>query len=61
KEILKNGPLAIKEAMRAVYHSGEKSGYQIEAELFGKLCNTDDAKEGTSAFLEKRKPEFKGQ
>lgn len=60
-EILKNGPLAISEALRAVYHSGEKSGFQIEAELFGKLCNTEDANEGTSAFLEKRRPDFKGK
>ncbi|MDR8389752.1 enoyl-CoA hydratase-related protein [Aliifodinibius sp. S!AR15-10] len=58
--ILKNGPLAVKQAMRAVYHSDHKSGFQIESELFGYLCGTDDAEEGLSAFLEKRKPNFKG-
>lgn len=60
-EILKNGPLAIRRVLQAVYHSGEKSGFQTEAELFGYLCGTEDAQEGTSAFLEKRKPDFKGK
>lgn len=61
KKILENGPLAVENAMKAVYQSGQNKGYQAEAELFGSLCETDDAKEGTSAFLEKRKPEFKGK
>lgn len=59
--ILKNGPLAIQQAIRAVYHAGDKSGYQVEADLFGRLCSTEDFKEGTTAFLEKRKPDFKGK
>lgn len=59
-KILANGPLAVRQAIKAVFHSGAKRGYQVEADIFGKLCISDDAKEGTSAFLEKRKPNFKG-
>lgn len=33
---------------------------KIESQLFGKACETEDMKEGTSAFMEKRKPVFKG-
>jgi len=61
KKILSNGPIAVRNAIRAIYHAGEKGGFQVEADLFGSLCITDDAKEGTSAFLEKRKPDFKGK
>ncbi|WP_445666474.1 enoyl-CoA hydratase/isomerase family protein [Fodinibius sp. AD559] len=59
--ILKNGPIAIRNAIKAVYHSDHRSGYQVEADLFGELCETEDSMEGTLAFLEKRKPEFKGK
>lgn len=60
-KILKNGPLAIRKAIQAVYHADHQSGYQVEADLFGQLCETEDFMEGTSAFLEKRKAEFKGK
>lgn len=60
-KILKNGPIAIRNAIKAVYHADNQSGYQVEADLFGQLCETEDVMEGTSAFLEKRKPEFKGK
>ena len=36
-------------------------GCQLEAALFGMVATTDDMREGTRAFLEKRKPEFKGR
>lgn len=60
-KILKNGPLAIRKAIQAVYHADHQSGYQVEADLFGQLCETEDFMEGTSAFLEKRKAKFKGK
>ncbi|HEX6982666.1 MAG TPA: enoyl-CoA hydratase-related protein [Balneolaceae bacterium] len=60
EKILKNGPVAIRSAIKAIYHSDYRKGYQVEADLFGGLCETEDFVEGTSAFLEKRKPEFKG-
>lgn len=60
-KMLKNGPIAVREAIKAIYHSDHRSGYQVEADIFGQLCETEDFVEGTSAFLEKRKPEFKGK
>ncbi|MDZ7690049.1 MAG: hypothetical protein U5K69_02650 [Balneolaceae bacterium] len=53
EEILENGPLAIEKALKAVYHSGEKDGYQVESELFGELCETEDAKRHHLLPLEK--------
>ncbi len=41
--------------------SNPKTGYTIEAECFAKSTKTEDFKEGTSAFIEKRKPNFKGE
>lgn len=60
-KIMKQGPVAIKNALLAVEEAGSGSGYESEARLFGELCGTADFKEGTGAFLEKRKPNFSGK
>lgn len=59
--IMKKGPVAVSKAISAINASFGDDGYKKEAELFGSLCETEDFKEGTSAFLEKRKAEFKGR
>ena len=59
-KILNNSPMAIASAIKAVNANYNHfiNGYEIEVEEFGKCFGTSDFKEGTSAFLEKRKAEF---
>jgi enoyl-CoA hydratase len=61
--IAQNGPLALANAIKAVNagFSSSKIGYQAEIEAFGACFATADFKEGTTAFLEKRKPIFEGK
>lgn len=62
-KILGKAPVAVGmviDCINAVYQNDE-NGYQTEANGFATCVKTEDFKEGTSAFLEKRKPEFKGE
>ncbi|MCC5933039.1 MAG: enoyl-CoA hydratase/isomerase family protein [Balneolales bacterium] len=59
----KHAPIALSGAISAVVAAQDyeaEDGFTIEANIFGDLCATDDFKEGTGAFLEKRKPVFTG-
>lgn len=63
RTILENGPLAIRACLEAVDSGLETSLDQallLEANHFGLLSGTDDMREGTRAFIEKRKAVFKG-
>jgi enoyl-CoA hydratase len=62
KKIISKGPIAVKMSLQSILNSRNmplSEGLNSEADLFGKCCGTLDFKEGTEAFLEKRKPDFK--
>ncbi len=62
--ILSRGLLAIRmslEAINACFEKPLSEGLALEARLFGEVCATTDSKEGITAFLEKRKAEFRGK
>ena len=62
QKIVRNSPVAISQAIKAINANFKEgvNGYKTEIEAFGKCFGTADFKEGTTAFLEKRKPDFKG-
>lgn len=62
-KIMKNSSVAIASAIKAInanYEDG-KNGFEVEIEEFGNCFGTEDFKEGTQAFLQKRKADFPGK
>jgi enoyl-CoA hydratase len=62
--ILARGPLAVRLAKLAIqtgFETDQKTGLVIETLAQAVLFNTEDKREGTSAFLEKREPRFEGR
>ncbi|UII33316.1 enoyl-CoA hydratase-related protein [Fulvivirga ulvae] len=62
-KIISKAPLAVGMVINCVnaYYSSEENGFQAEANFFSNCTKTEDFHEGTKAFIEKRKPEFKGE
>jgi len=61
--INENGPLAVRAAKEAAYRGMRMpldEGLQLERLLLQSLIMSEDAKEGPLAFMQKRKPEYKG-
>jgi enoyl-CoA hydratase/carnithine racemase len=64
KQIAANAPIAVKLALEATHkgmETNQDQGLRLEASYFGLCAATEDKKEGTTAFLEKRAPQFHGR
>ncbi|MEH0008054.1 MAG: enoyl-CoA hydratase-related protein [Flavobacteriales bacterium] len=57
-ELIKNAPQAQAAAIHAIHAGFYREGFKTEIRAFGECFDTDDFKEGTQAFLERRKPAF---
>jgi len=63
-KIGKNGPIAVRYAIEAATRgsgAGIAEGMELERTMFGLISSTEDMREGLKAFLEKRKPDFRGR
>jgi enoyl-CoA hydratase/carnithine racemase len=64
KQIAANAPVAVRLSLEAVnkgMDTSQSEGFALEASYFGLCATTEDKKEGTLAFLEKRAPQFRGR
>ena len=64
RKIAANAPIAVRLTSEAIVRSGDlplEQGLALEATLFGLCCATEDMREGTRAFLEKRAARFQGK
>ena len=59
-KIAKNAPTALTAALESMLAGYGRDGFGVEIDRFGQCFETNDFKEGTTAFLEKRKPHFPG-
>lgn len=61
--IASKAPLAVAEIVKCVdaHYTDGVNGFEAEVDAFGRCCGTEDFKEGTSAFMEKRKSQFQGK
>ena len=62
-KIASKGPVAISKIIESVnaYFQYNEDGFAREVQAFGTTAGTADFREGASAFIEKRKPNFKGK
>ena len=62
--IAENAPLAVRQAKKSIHYGLQMdlaTGYRFEIEAYNRLVDTEDRREGVRAFVEKRKPDFKGR